>query len=319
MLSIGSLTLHTRLILAPLSGISDLPFRLINHRFGCELAFCEMINVRSLSFKSKRTRRMLASAPEDVPLGVQLLGCEEQFVRKALDMLKARYRFDVLDFNAACPSKKVVRRGEGARLLQDAGKLQKLLEVVVAESPVPVTVKLRAGWDAASVNAPEVAQRAEQAGVQAVYVHGRTRMQGYSGNVDRSVIREVKEKVKIPVIASGDLFGPQDIGRMFEETGCDGVIIARGALGNPWIFNAARRFLDSGSMPEAPSKQEIRETMKIHLEESCRFYGDRIGVVSFRKFFGWYTRGFRRIRQLREEVSRVRFRDEMTDLIEKCS
>lgn len=300
-----------------MAGITDLPFRMLNRKFGCELAFVEMLNVRSVSYKSRKTMQMLASNPKDRPLGVQILGCEEKFILRALGVLK-NYKFDVLDFNAACPVKKVVRRGEGAGLLKEPKKLAKLLKLVVKESNWPVTVKIRSGWDKDSVNAKEIALACEDAGVNGIFIHGRTRTQGYSGTVDYKIIREVKKAVKIPVIASGDVLSAQLAKRMLDETGCDGVNVARGALGNPWIFKEIFAFLKNGKIIAKPSIDEIIKTMLEHLDLCLDFYGERIGVMIFRKFFSWYTRGFRKIRPLREKCSRAKTRQEMIDIIEEC-
>lgn len=317
MLKIGGLKLESRLVLAPLAGVSDLPFRMLNRKFGCELAFIEMLNVRSVSYKSRRTEEMLSSGPQDRPLGLQILGNEPKFILRALDVLW-RYRFDILDFNAACPAKKVVRRGEGASLLKEPKKLYGLLKLVVRNSKVPVTVKIRAGWDKNSVNAPEIALYAQDAGIDGLFIHGRTKLQGYSGEVDYKVIRKVKKALKIPVVASGDVFSPQLAKKMFDETGCDGVAVARGCLGNPWIFKETQGFLKDGLMPDKPAVDEIIRVMAAHLQENVDFYGERIGVIKFRKFFSWYTRGFRKIRPLREKVSCAKTKDEMAGIIERC-
>lgn len=305
MQKIGNLELKSKLILAPMAGITDLPFRMLNRKFGCELAFIEMLNCRSLSHKSRRTLQMLSRAPEDNPLGAQILGCEEQFILKALDLLK-NHKFDILDFNAACPAKKVVRRGEGAALLKVPKKLRRLLKLVVKNSNVPVTVKIRSGWDKDSLNAKEVALFAQDAGISGLFIHGRTKLQAYSGAVDYEIIRKVKEALEIPVIASGDIFTVQLIKKMFDETGCDAVAVARGALGNPWIFQQSS---------DKPAINEITEVMVEHLNSCVDFYGQRNGVVIFRKFFAWYTKGFRRIRPLREKSSRAKTTDEMLDII----
>ena len=302
-------------MLAPMAGISDLPFRLLNREFGCELAFVEMINVRSISHRSRRTLQMLSTNPKDRPLGIQILGSETKFIVKALDILR-KYEFDVLDFNAACPVKKVTRRGEGASLLKDPKKLHKLLKLVAANSKAPVTVKIRSGWDNNSVNAKEIALWAQDAGVKALFIHGRTKLQGYGGKVDYRVIGEVKKALEIPVIASGDIFSAQLAKKMVDETGCDGIAIARGALGDPWIFNEAREFLKTGKILKRPGRKEITKTMIEHLNACIDFYGERIGVVQFRKFFGWYTKGFRNARPLREKSSRVKTKVEMADIIQ---
>ena len=297
-----------------MAGVSDLPFRMLNRQFGAELAFVEMINARSISHKSKRTQSMLSSGPKDKPLGVQLLGCEEQFILKALDVLKG-YKFELLDFNAACPAKKVVRRKEGAGLLKEPKKLKKLLKLVVKNSTVPVTVKIRTGWDKDCVNAKEVALYAQDAGIAGLFIHGRTKVQGYSGAVDYAAIREVKKALDIPVIASGDILSAQLAQKMLNETNCDGLVIARGSFGNPWIFKEIKEFLKTGKILPKPAKDVVIKIMLKHLASSIDFYGERNGVVLFRKFFGWYTRGFRRIRPLREKSSRAKTRSEMEEII----
>lgn len=297
-----------------MAGISDLVFRTLNRRFGAALAFVEMINCRSISHKSRKTREMLVTSDKDKPLGVQLLGCEPEYILKALDVLKD-YRFDILDFNAACPAKKVARRGEGASLLKEPKKLSKLLKLIVKDSPVPVTVKIRIGWDEDSVNAREIALLAQDAGVSGLFIHGRTKAQGYSGKVDYDAIRRVKEALEIPVIASGDLFSAQLVKKMLDETGCDAVAIARGCLGNPWIFKECRQFLKDGKIPEGPQPDEIIKIMSGHLDDCVELFGERIGVVRFRKFFAWYTKGFRKIRPLRERSSRAKTKKEMLEII----
>jgi tRNA-dihydrouridine synthase B len=314
MFKIGKLKLKSNLILAPMAGISDLPFRLLNRKFGAELAFIEMINCRSISHRSRRTHEMLNSNAKDKPLGVQILGCEEKFILKALEVLQG-YDFDVLDFNSACPAKKVVRRGEGASLLKDPKKLNKLLKLVVKNSKLPVTVKIRIGWDKDSINARETALYAQDAGVSALFVHGRTRTQGYSGVVNYGVIRDIKKALHIPVIASGDVFSPQLAKKMFDETGSDALNVARGALGNPWIFKEIEEYMKKGVLLARPDVNEIVKIIYKHLEALIAYYGERNGVILFRKFFIWYTKGFKKIRPLREECSRAKTNDDMVKII----
>jgi len=315
MLKIGKLKLHSGLILSPMAGVSDLSFRLLNRSFGCELAFIEMINARSLGYRSKKTKAMMATVSKDRPLGVQLLGCEENFILRALDILN-QYKFDILDFNAACPMKKVIRRGEGASLMREPKKLNQLLKLIVKNSSVPVTAKIRAGWDETSVNAREVALYAQDAGVAALFIHGRTRAQIYHGRVDYKIIREVKEALVIPVIASGDIFSAELTREMLERTGCDGVAVARGSLGNPWIFKELSAFFKNQQIPQRPKREEIVDIMLRHLGLSVKVHGERNGVVLFRKFFGWYTKGFRKVRPLRERVCRIKTKEELCGVIE---
>jgi tRNA-dihydrouridine synthase B len=314
MFKIGNLKLQSNLILAPMAGVSDLPFRKLNHKFGCELAFIEMINARCLGHKSKKTALMMSTDKIDKPLGVQILGCEPAFIERAMDVL-AKYKLDVLDFNAACPERKVTRRGEGASLLKEPKRLQSLLEIVVKRSPVPVTVKIRTGWDSDSLNAPEVAKHAQDAGVKAIFIHGRTKQQLYSGNADYETIKKVKKAVNLPVIGSGDIFSAQLAKKMLDETGCDGLLVARGALGNPWIFEEIKHYLKTGKELPKPGMEEIIRTMLEHLDLSVDFFGPKYGVVIFRKFFGWYTKGFRKIRPLREAISRLKTRKDVEEVI----
>ncbi|MFH1190798.1 MAG: tRNA dihydrouridine synthase DusB [Candidatus Omnitrophota bacterium] len=317
MLKIGELKLKSNLILAPMAGITDLPFRMLCRRFGAELAFVEMINCRSISYKSRRTKQMLSSLPKDKPLGVQILGTEEQYILKSLEILRG-YEFDLLDFNAACPSKKVVRRGEGSGLLQDPKKFAKILKLIVKHAWLPVSVKIRAGWDRASVNAKEIAMIAQDCGVNALFLHGRTKAQGYSGQVDYDIIREVKKVLDIPLIASGDVFSGFLAKKMFDETGCAGLAVARGSLGNPWIFKEIKEYLKSGKIIKRPEKEGIAKVLREHLDSYLDFYGERNGVVIFRKFYIWYTRGMRKVRRLRERASQAKTRLEVEKIIQEA-
>jgi len=314
--TIGNISFSQSLLLAPMAGITDLPYRLVMRSFGCELAFLEMVSARSLVHESKKTKRMLSSAAEDRPLGAQLLGNEPESVLKALDNIRP-HCFDIIDFNAACPVPKITQKGKGASLLKDPRKVKDLLSILVKNAGVPVTVKIRAGWDRDTINAREVALHAEDAGISALTIHGRTKEQGYRGGVDYAVIREVKEALSVPVIASGDALSPQLIGKMFHETGCDAVAIARGSLGNPWIFRDAMSYLEKGSIPERPAPHEIADTMRRHLDLSCGFYGDIRGTVLFRKLFAWYVKGLHEIRPLKEDAFRAQTKEQMIGIIER--
>lgn len=315
MLKIGNLSLSVPFMLAPMAGVSDLPFRTITRSFGAPLAFAEMIDAKAISHGQERTRRMLASASDDRPLGIQLLGNEEAWLAKAVDAL-AEFEFDLLDFNAACPTPKVTRKGKGAALLKEPHRIQKLLEVLVARAKVPVTVKIRTGWDANTVNAREVARAAEQAGASALFIHGRTRAQGYGGAVDYRTIREVKKALSIPVIASGDNLSVPFIKKMFDETGCDGVALARGALGYPWICREVTRFFQDGTLSEKPVIEERIATITHHLDLVVQHYGEKRGITCFHKFFIWYTRGLRGTKPLRNNAFRADTKDDLLKAVE---
>jgi tRNA-dihydrouridine synthase B len=316
MLKIGDLKLKSNIILAPMSGVSDLPFRLINRKFGCELAFTEMINVHSLCYKNKKSNLMLTTNRYDKPLGIQILGSEEEYILKAIDILKD-YEFDVLDFNAACPMRKVVSRGSGASLLRCPEKLNKLLKIMVQNTKKPVTVKIRIGWDEKSINAKEVSLCAQESGIKALFIHGRCRSQCYSGTVDYKTIKIVKDSLKIPVIASGDIFSAKFAKKMFDETGCDGIIVARGALGNPWIFKEIKEYFKNGEVMQSPTLKDIVKIMVKHIKLCVDFYGERTGVVIFRKFIRWYTKGFHNVRDIRVKAMQSKTKAELLETIKE--
>ena len=305
------------LILAPMAGISSLPFRIISREFGAQYAFLEMIHARSLSYESKKTKELLRTDETDHPLGVQLLSKEEDFIKSAIERLNEyKYQYDLIDFNAACPVRKISIRGEGAGLLQDPCKLKKMLKVIVKISLVPVSVKIRLGWDNTDT-ASDIAMYAEDAGIDAIFVHGRTKVQGYRGEVDYGAIRRIKKKLKIPVIASGNILSPLRAKQMFDATGCDGLLVARGALGNPWIFNEISTYLEKGILLKRPAIGEIADVMQRHFNLSIKCFGEEMGVIRFRKFYVWYTKGVTGIRPLREEVMRITTKEAMNKVIEK--
>jgi len=306
MLKIGPLTLKYPFILAPMAGITDLPFRMICRRYGCDLAFIEMISAKALVYENRKTEKMIATHDGDRPLGIQLLGTDLEFILRALDIIR-KYEYEIIDFNSACPVTKVTSKGEGSGMMKEPRKLGRLLKGIVDHSDAPVTVKIRAGW--------EVALYAQDAGIKGLFIHGRTRQQGYSGRVDYNVIREVKDAIDIPVIGSGDVFSPVHVKKMFDETGCDGVAIARGALGNPWIFRETAEYLKTGMLLPRPDIHEVSDIMAAHLRASVEFHGPVMAPVDFRKLFAWYTKGFRDVKPLKEKAFRAKTEAEMLELI----
>ncbi len=318
MLKIGNIELPVPVMLSPMAGITDLPFRLISRAFGAPLAFTEMIDINAITQRDKRTTHMLSSSIDDRPLGVQFLGNSESQIPIALERLYGR-EVDLVDFNAACPSPKVTRKGKGAALMREPKRLAGILSELVKRCSLPVAVKIRAGWDADSVNARDVALMAEDAGIACLFIHGRTKTQGYSGIVDYSVIRDVKDALSIPVIASGDNLSLDRIKKMFHETGCDGVAIARGALGNPWIFSEAIRYMQNGTIPPGPDIPERISVMKRHLEMCIAHWGERRGVGIFHKFFIWYTRGLGGLRPLRNRAFRTGTKEGLFEVIDELA
>lgn len=315
MLSIGNINLDPPLLLAPMAGISDLPYRLLNRSFGVKYAFTEMISATAITYNSKTTMQRLDPHPDDIPLGIQIVGRDPEIIRRSLDII-SEYKFSSIDLNAACPVKKVAGRGKGAGMLREPEKLQEILKMIVKNMTIPVTVKIRSGWDEGSVNAVDIGRRAEDAGVNGIIIHGRTRAQRYKDSVDYGIIRKLKEAVSIPVIASGDAFSAEHIKRLFDETGCDGVAVARGALGNPWIFRETAELLKDGRTPPRPDTDELVRTMKEHLTSNVKHNGEKIGVIQFRKFFSWYTKGLP-VKALKLKAFMADKEEEMLEIIEE--
>jgi tRNA-dihydrouridine synthase B len=294
------------LIAAPLAGISDTSYRMICRRHGADFTFVEMINVRALSHKNKKTRKMLSLNPDDRPIGVQILGCELPYILKALDTLE-EFDFDLLDFNAACPVRKVCRRGEGAALMQDPRKLENLLRPVRRRwTKTPFTIKIRSGWDETSINAAHIAQIAQDAGLDAVFIHGRTREQFYTGSVNHAVIKEIKEKISLPVFGSGDILSAEGARTMLEQTGCDGLLVARGALGSPWIFSQIKNMLTAHTHLPPPPLKEIIAILRAHLDLSIAEHGEKKSIPLMRKFVGWYLKRQPHSRAIRQHISGIK-------------
>jgi len=270
---------------------------------GVELAYLEMISARALSYLSRGTRERLRTGPDEGLLGIQLLAKDPYYILKGLDRLKD-YKFDTLDFNAACPQKKITGKGKGAALLKEPKKLNSLLKCLIKNTTKPVTMKMRLGWDS-SKDTLRIAKGAADAGVSAIYIHGRTRQQGYRDGVDYKAIAKVKKALKIPVIGSGDILSAELAKRMFEEAGVDAVTVARGSLGNPWIFREISEFLKKGRIIPRPKASEITRIMKQHLDLTLKFFGEKTGVIRFRKFYIWYTRGFTKIKPLRTQITQI--------------
>ena len=315
MFTLGNSKLKTPVILPPLAGVSSYPFRVLNREFGCEFSFLEMIHCHSLVYDNKKTLEMMRFTEDELPLGIQLLGNDEKFICKALEKIQDA-PFSIVDLNAACPQKKVVSRGEGASLLKTPEKLARLLKAMVKNCAQPVSLKMRLGWDDDS-GAGDIALSAQDAGVSAIFVHGRTKVQGYGGGVNYRAIAGIKKKLQITVIGSGDVLSGKLAKKMFDETGCDAITVARGALGNPWIFREIKEYIEKGKILERPGVKDIIRTMKSHLELMIDFYGPRRGLVHFRKFFLWYTRSFEGVKRVREKVFMINTVEGTMDLMSK--
>jgi nifR3 family TIM-barrel protein len=308
--------------MAPMAGVTSYPFRVFCREFGCALAFTEMADANSIYYESRRTREILSTGLNDRPLGLQLVGRDIFYLSKALEKIDPE-NYDFIDLNAACPARKIVRKGKGAALLREPKHLSRLLKALKKTGVLPVTLKMRLGFDSGEA-CVDIAKMAREAGVRALFVHGRTAKQGYSGKPDYLRVKKIKENVDIPVFASGDIFNGPAAGRALDETGCDGVMIARAALGYPWIFREITSFLNDGTTPPKPDPVNMERAIKRHAGLFCSFFGEKPGIVRFRKFYIWYTRGYAGVRALRNRVSSMktiadaeRMTDEFIDVIGK--
>lgn len=315
-LKIGNVTLQNNIILAPMAGVTDLPFRLLCKEQGAGLLCTEMVSAKAITYHNRNTEALLTTDPGERPVSLQLFGSDPDIISQAAAYIEDR-PFDILDINMGCPVPKVAGNGEGSALMKEPGRVEQIISRLVKTTRKPVTVKIRKGFDEAHVNAVEIARIAEASGAAAVAVHGRTREQYYSGKADWDIIRQVKEAVAIPVIGNGDVDSPESARAMLEQTGCDGIMVGRAARGNPWIFGRIRTFLDTGTDPGKPSAKEVQEMMLRHARMQLAYKGEYTGIREMRKHIAWYTAGFPHSARLRARTNEVETLEELEELLTK--
>ncbi len=315
-LKIGTVELENPYILAPMAGVTDLPFRLLCKEQGAGLLCMEMVSAKAIQYNNKNTKALLEIHPEELPVSLQLFGSDPDVISEIAKRIE-ELPFSILDINMGCPVPKIVKNGEGSALMKDPKLVYEIVGKTARAIQKPVTVKIRKGFDDTCINAVEIAKIIEDAGGKAVAVHGRTREQYYSGKADWDVIRQVKEAVSIPVIGNGDVVSGESAIAIQKETGCDGVMIGRGAQGNSWIFSELLEYEQTGKMPQRPSVEAIRKMMLRHAQLQMQYKGEYLGIREMRKHVSWYTSGLPNSAKLRDEINRVDNYEELEKLLEE--
>lgn len=313
-LTIGEVTLENNVILAPMAGVTDLPFRLLCREQGAGLLCMEMVSAKAILYRNKNTEKLMEIDQREMPVSLQLFGSEPDVIAKAAAEIEDR-PFAILDINMGCPVPKIVNNGEGSALMKNPRLAAGIVRETAKAISKPVTVKIRKGYDEAHCNAVEMAKYLEDAGAAAITVHGRTREQFYSGAADWEIIRKVKEAVAIPVIGNGDVADGESAKRMLEETGCDGIMVGRAAQGNPWIFREIISYLEHGVKMKRPAIGEVRDMIRRHAALQLECKGDYIGIREMRKHVAWYIAGYPHAASLRKKVCSVERMEELMELL----
>ena len=312
---IGNVELENNLILAPMAGVTNLPFRIICKDYGAGMVCTEMASAKAMFHNDQKTKRLFNTEGEKRPISFQVFGSELESIEYAVKYMSDFA--DIIDINMGCPAPKVVKNGDGSKLLLDLEKAKQIIEAAVQNSKVPVTVKFRKGWDKENIVAVEIAQIAEQAGASAITIHGRTRSEFYTGKADWDIIKKVKQSVHIPVIGNGDVTDEESALAMFEQTGVDGIMIGRGSFGNPWIFRNIKHYLQTGEKLPQPTNQERLQVMEKHIQLAVEEKGEDVAIKELRKHISWYTKNLKNSSEFRNSINKIEKKDELISTIEE--
>lgn len=314
-MKIGNVEVEGEVILAPMAGVTDKAFRLIAKSFGCGLLVTEMVSAKALHYKDKKTKKIMSIDPTEEPVALQIFGSDPSIMGEIADQLNS-HNHSILDINMGCPAPKIVKNGDGSALMKDINLANKVIESVVKYSNKPVTVKIRTGWDAEHINAVEFSQMVEASGAKAIAVHGRTRDQFYSGEANWEIIREVKSKLNIPVIANGDVFTLNDAISIKEVTNADAIMIGRGAKGNPWLIKKVNHYFKTGEKLKAPSLKQRLEVLEKQFRYMNEFKGERQSVLEIRKHASWYLKGIKNAAIMRNKVNQIQTKEAFYEIID---
>ena len=314
-LKIGNVELENNLILAPMAGVTNLPFRIICKDYGAGMVCTEMASAKAMFHNDQKTKRLFNTEGEKRPISFQVFGSELESIAYAVKYMSDFA--DIIDINMGCPAPKVVKNGDGSKLLLDLEKAKQIIEIAVQNSKVPVTVKFRKGWDKENIVAVEIAQIAEQAGASAVTIHGRTKSEFYTGKADWDIIKKVKQSVHIPVIGNGDVTDEESALAMFKQTGVDGIMIGRGSFGNPWIFRNIKHYLQTGEKLPQPTNQERLQVMEKHIQLAVEEKGEDVAIKELRKHISWYTKNLKNSSEFRNSINKIEKKDELISTIEE--
>lgn len=313
-LKIGNVELNNNIILGPMAGFTDRPFRVICEKYNPGLTVTEMVSSKGLLYNDEKTKMLMNTCEEKRPVAIQIFGSDEESIKYAVEYINKSKLSEIIDINMGCPAPKVVKNGDGSKILLDINKVIKITKSASENSDIPITVKIRKGWDNDHINAIEVAKAIEEAGASAITVHGRTRSEFYTGKADWDIIRKVKENVNIPVIGNGDIKTKEDAKRIFEQTNCDGIMISRGSLGNPWIFEQIQEYLKGEEVRKIPDEEKLKIILE-HINLETKEKGELTGIREMRKHLAFYIKGSENASEIRNKINFIDNKEELEETL----